>query len=392
MIVRLWYLVDKRALLVTAVCIVVWRVLEQIPLTDLSRTFLTQRLEVYDRPGFFAAIGSNSIPFSAYSVGSEGIAPYVNALIIISLLGVISSRVRGMFRTPEERIRLTRWTRALAVLLAMGQAYGFTVLDQSVGALPPLDWSGRLFACSELTAGTAVMMLLAGAMDEFGLGFGYGAFMFYALQIIGGAVHRFGDVVATNPSFEAAIKALILGSAWSVATCAACVAIVLGCRRVSETEIPILVSGVFRPSQFAFSILFLPTIAANYYVSSNASGAQWFLANWAPLGPTPWVDIAYIGLESSFVVLFAVFVAAYDRQVVRPDADVWAIALRLSVIAGTLIALLVVVAPIAMQLIERRVTMIVPISGFNLLVVVLLLLVAVRAIERRPLRLTSLFP
>src|SRR4029077_19526431 len=133
---RLWSRIDGRALLVTAVCIVVWRLLDQIPLIDVTRLFIDRRLELYGQPGFFAAIGPNSLAFNSYSVGVEGIGPYINAVIIINLPAIISSRVRGLVRHAESRIRLQKWTRALALLLALGQAYGWTVLGQSVGALP----------------------------------------------------------------------------------------------------------------------------------------------------------------------------------------------------------------------------------------------------------------
>jgi preprotein translocase subunit SecY len=389
---RLWSSIDKRALVVTAGCIAAWRLIEQIPVADLSPAFVQTRLELYSQPGFFAAIGSSSIPFSAYSIGYEGIGPYVDALVIVSLVGAVSSGVRAMYATDEGRLSLTRWTRGLALVLAVGQGYGWTVLAQSIGALPPLDWSARLFVCTELTAGTAVMILLAGAMDEFGLGFGYAAFLFYGLRIIGDALHRFGDLVAANPSFEAATRAIFVGSVWTVAACAVCVAVVLASRRVADREIPVLVGGVFRPAQFAFAFLFLPALVTNYYTSTDVYAIRWFLANWAPLGPAAWLDAVYIGLECALIMAFAVFVAAYDRLVTRPEAGIWRVVQRLAVIAGGCDAVLVVFVPIAAQLVERRVGMLVPLGGFSLLIVVLLTLIVVRAIENRPLRLASLFP
>lgn len=128
---RLLSRIDRRALLVTAICIVVWRLLFQLTLVDASHLNIVRRLELYNAPGFFAAIGPNSIRFNTLSVGSVGIQPYINAWIVISLVAVISSRIKATVRDPAGRTRLQRWTRALAVAFALGEAYGFTVLDQN---------------------------------------------------------------------------------------------------------------------------------------------------------------------------------------------------------------------------------------------------------------------
>ena len=397
-------MVDRRRLLVTACCLVVWRLLEQIPVADLSPAFVQTRLQLYSGPGFFAAIGANSIPFSSYSVGYEGIGPYVNALVIVSLVGVVSSAVKSRFSTPEGRRTLTQWARALALLLAMGQAYGWTVLAQTIGAIPDVDWSARLFVCVQLTAGTAVAILLAGAIDEFGLGFGYSAFVLYALQIVGAAGHRLADGLANNPSLDAAIRSLLLGSAWTVIACAACVAVLLAARRVAAptgkrtkevpplVAIPMVASGVFRPSQFVFAVMFLPTLVANYYVAANSPAVNFFVANWSPSGPSAWLSAVYVGLESVLIILFAVFVAGMDQLLLQREPAVALILQRLAVVGGVCLAVLVVLIPVAARLVEARVGMLVPLGGFSLVIVVTMVLIVIREVERKPQPMGSLFP
>ena len=168
----------------TALCLVAWRLLGQIPISDVTSAFITTRLDNLSGVGLFPAIGPNSNPLASYSVGEIGIAPYIEALIVMSLLTLISGRVRDMARNAEGRVTLTRWARALALLLTLGQAYGLTVLYQNTipPVFGPLDWFTRLAVCLELAGGTALMILLADAMDEFGLGFGNGALIFYVLQ------------------------------------------------------------------------------------------------------------------------------------------------------------------------------------------------------------------
>ena len=374
---RLWLLVDRRALLVTAVCLVVWRLLDQISVIDIQRQFIERRLELYSQPGFFAAIGQNSVIFNAYSLGAEGIGPYVNALIIVNLLALVSARVR-------DATDLRRLTAALALLLALGQAYGWTVLGQNVGALPgAMDWSSRLFVCIQLTGGTAVMIMVAGALDEFGLGFGYGAWILYALAYVAGGVHRLAGYLAATPSVEALYRPLAVWAIFTVGLTVGVVAVVLAVRRLSvdgkTIELRLLNSGVYRPPQFAFAVMFLPTVLANYNI--QRSGAQWFVANWNQYGASPWLDAAYVVIEATLVMLFAVFATAVDFGTVRAPRAASPHVLRLAVISGLLLAFVVVATPEAAHFTSIAAGALIEFSGFAVAVVVVVVLTVVRAIE-----------
>src|SRR5260370_3768666 len=100
-VARLWSLVDKRALLVTAVCLVVWRLLEQIPVSDVTQAFITTRLyNLSNGPGFFLAIGPNSLPFASLSLAAESIGPYIDASILMNIAGPLSVRLGDLLRQP----------------------------------------------------------------------------------------------------------------------------------------------------------------------------------------------------------------------------------------------------------------------------------------------------
>src|SRR4029077_15613025 len=131
-----------------------------------------------------------------------------------TLVRAISQRIDSLTRHDEGRLRLQRWIRALAIALALGQAYGWTQLAQSEGALPgDIDWSARLIVCLELTAGTAIIILLASAIDEFGLGFGNAAPLIYAFEPVATEFHRLADLFASYPSTEALYKPIGLAAA-----------------------------------------------------------------------------------------------------------------------------------------------------------------------------------
>lgn len=375
---------DRRALVVTAVCLVVWRLLEQIPVSDVTHVFITSRLySLSNVPGFFAAIGPNSLPFASWSLATEGIGPYVDALILMSVLAAFSTRLRGMARDAGGRRSLARLTRGLAFVLALGQAYGFTVLleNTSPPVFGPLDWSGRLAVCLALTGGTALMILLADALDEFGLGFGSGALILYALGPLASEVHRLAEYVAFTPSLGALVRPLVVWAAFTLALTTGGVAVLLAVRRVGATDLRALWSGVLRPPVFTFALMLVPTILASYYSSSYPERARWFSANWQPYGSAIWVSAAYLVLEACLVVLFAIFVAAIDERIGPVPSRLRAHVARLSLHGGIFLALGVIAVPAANHWITQAAGQLIPVSGAQVLLVVSLILITVRAIE-----------
>ncbi|HYS97791.1 MAG TPA: hypothetical protein VEM94_05275 [Candidatus Dormibacteraeota bacterium] len=395
---RLWVLVDRRALLVTAACLVVWRLLYQIPVAGLIGPFLTTRLELGSAPGFFPAIGYNSIPLSAYSLAYVGITPYVQALVIVSLLAAVLSSVRSNLASGHGRLRLERWTRVLAMCLALGEAYSWTKLAQDAGAVPwTIDWFARLAICLELVGGTAVVILLADLLDEFGLGFGYGALLLYALGPLALKVHRIADYLASTPSLEASYRPLAIWAAFTLCVTVASVAVMLAIRRVpsprasgaergAPTELRLLASGMLRPPQFTFALIALPALTASLYLDANPSGAQWLMENWTPYGASPWLDVAYVVVEVVLVVFFAWFVAAVEFRAAGAPAHLAHHVVRLALLGGCSMAVLGVVGTVANHLATRRVGQVIAMSGFDVLLTVAMVLLVILWIEGRAAR------
>jgi len=381
---RLWWRADKRALVVTVVCLVIWRLLEQIPVTDVTPRFITTELyQLGNGPGFFAAIGPNSIPFAAWSVGYEGIGPYLEALILMSLIPAVSARIRNMARNRRGRDTLARWTRVLALGLAMGQAYGFTVLYQygSPPVFGSMDWSARLAVCLALSGGTALMILLADALDEFGLGFGCGAVILYALGPLATEVHRLAGYFAAVPSLDALYKPIAIWAAVTLALTVGSVAIVLAVQRTGTTEIRFLIPGVLRPPQIAATVLALPTIAAGSYYAKYPAQVQWIYASWQFYFPNGRPNVALVLIYVALIVLIALFVVAIDDLVVPVRLDLRPHLIRLALISGLFLALLATVVPVANHLLTQAAGELIPISGSEVLLVVAVILLSIRAVE-----------
>src|SRR5260370_8177552 len=118
---------------------------------------------------------------SRFSIVAMGMNPYINATIIMQLMGVISERVKEIQKEGEQgRRRIQRWSRYLTVALGAGQAYGFTILFQntSPAILPPLDWSQRLQIVVVLTPRTILLLWFGELITEYGIGNGVSLIIF----------------------------------------------------------------------------------------------------------------------------------------------------------------------------------------------------------------------
>jgi preprotein translocase subunit SecY len=269
-----------------------------------------------------------------------GMNPYINATIIMQLMTVISERIKEIQKEGEMgRRRIQRWSRYLTVALGAGQAYGFTVLFQNTNPaiLGPLDWFQRLQIILVLTAGTVMLMWFGELITEYGIGNGVSLIIFAGIigrgpQGIASvfSAHSTGGGLADYVPFiifglialvmtaviievQQAVRKIPIQSAQRVA----------GGREVGRRAsfLPLRVNhaGVI-PIIFAISVMFLPTIIANYFNAAPPStwyyrAATWIQGNFAPDTPNLPMAIAYNGLYFVLVFGFTYFYTAITFDV-----------------------------------------------------------------------------
>ena len=369
-------------------CLVVWRVLEQISMSSLSPVVIKIRLFGLDAPPTLIHSIGNATALSEYSIAALGLQPYVNALIVITLVRAVSKSVQAIAKSPDGMHRLSRWTRALTILFAMGQAYGLTLLYQQGDYLPPplapMDWFARLVLILELTGGTMVLVLLGDVLDEFGLGFGNGAILIYALSSVAGEVHRLAAMVSPYSSNDALYRPLAVWIVFSIGVVAASVAVLLAVRRLppaggkksrkeKPVELRILLSGVLRPPMFASAVLFLPVILTQ----SNVFASEWVADHVTAYGTNPWTDAAYAIFHVCLVIGFTYFVVACD-------SGGWpaGVVNRLTFIGGSFLALIVVVVPILEWNATSAAGTAIPMSGLEVVLVTTMVVFIVRSLEQ----------
>lgn len=347
-----------------------------------------------DTGGPLHVFGGSSVPFGVYSLGSVGIAPYIYALLIISFLPAISRRGGHMQKTVEGRLSLARWTRALAVLLSLGQAYGVTVLiEQTVAAPINLGWFPRLAVCLELAGGTVIAIWLADSIDEHGLGFGYGALLLFVLRPVVGELHRLADYAAYSWSLIELSKSIAIWTVASVAVVVATVAVVRAVRAVpppaakksessAATELPLLQSGVLRPTLFAAVLMSLPVYYAGSVATSHPQARQWIYQFWGPYGTTFWT-VLYGAIATCVVIALAMFVVKLDHLRAGTPNYLRAHIMRLAFLGGCFLALTVEMTPSVELAIARGAGPVIPLSGVSVVLTVVVVMAIVGAASHR---------
>ncbi|HSP10343.1 MAG TPA: SecY family transport protein [Candidatus Dormibacteraeota bacterium] len=302
----LWRRIGWGRLLVTASCLVAWRTLETVQVEVAGpQLFLLQP--------------------RSYSVVALGVRPYVSALIVMALARIISVHLRALGSDDQGRRLLMRWTRVIAAVLAIGQAYALAALLQTDAMVPPLDWFLRLALVLQLTAGTMTLVFLGELIDEAGLGFGNGVLWIYALGAVATQTQRLQGFASTASAYRdfSQYRPLTIWIGASIVLVLASVAVLRAFRAVTLVEgrhavrarpltLPLVMSGVLRPPVFASAVLSVPAIYSNYVARSQPAFHAWVEQNWTAYGTNPGWDLLYIAIAGGLVIFFAYFAASVD--------------------------------------------------------------------------------
>src|SRR6201997_1587092 len=328
----------RNKILFTGGILIVFRFFANIAVPGADRNALAHLFNAQALLGLLDLFSGGGL--SRFSVVAMGMNPYINATIIMQLMTVISERIKEISKEGEMgRRRIQRWSRYLTVALGAGQAYGFTVLFQntSPAILPPLDWFPRLEIILTLTAGTVMLMWFGELITEYGIGNGVSLIIFagiigrgpqgvaavFAAHTTGGGLADYVPFIifglialvmtAVIIEVQQAVRKIPIQSAQRT----------VGLRQVQSRAsfLPLRVNhaGVI-PIIFAISVMFLPTILANYFTGAPPDtwyykAAAWLRGNWDPATSNVPMAIAYNGLYFVLVFGFTYFYTAITFDV-----------------------------------------------------------------------------
>jgi len=321
----------RKKLLITAGCLIVFRLLAAIPVTGVPRNVL--------EPLFNSAGGSffNFVDIFTggtlrnFSIMSIGLGAYINASVIFQMLGMVVKKIDEIQKEGEAgRRKINQWTRLLTVVLSGLQAFGiYTVLKSpQYGGIEAMSALQITVMVVEMTAGAMFLMWLGEIITEDGVGNGI------SLLIMAGIVSGLPASISRGffaGGSGATSAAIVIGLIIVIV-----VVLVLLNEATRKIEVQyakrirggkmlggassylpmkILQAGVM-PIIFASMVLSLP-IQLAYFVTSSSVKSEWIIntAQWliTNLGTE---TVAYTVVNFVFVVFFSYF---YAFIVFKPD-------------------------------------------------------------------------
>ncbi len=328
----------RNKLLFTGGVLVIFRLFANVAVPGASQAALSQLFNSQALLGLLNLFSGGGL--SRFSVVAMGLNPFINATIIMQLMTVISERIKEISKDGEAgRRRIQRWSRFLTVALGAGQAYGFTVLFQntSPAILPPLDWFQRFEIVVVLTAGSVLLMWLGELISEYGIGNGVSLIIFAG--IIGQGPQGIAAVFnarSTGGGLADYVPFIIFGLIAVVMT-AVIIEVQQAVRKIPiqsaqrtvglkqvqsrSSFLPLRVNhaGVI-PIIFAISVMFLPTLVANYLIGAPQGtwyyrAAVWVQGNFTPDTANLSMALAYNALYFALTFGFTYFYTAISFEV-----------------------------------------------------------------------------
>lgn len=310
----------RKKLIFTAAIFLISRLFVHIPVSGVN---LAQLRSLFSQNQFLGLLDLFSGGTLAnFSVMALGLNPYINASIILQLLTMIFPKLEELQKEGEAgRRKINQYTRFISVPLAALQALGMYALLRSQSIITTLSPVALISFILTMVAGTMLLVWLGELITERGIGNGI------SVLIFGGIVGRLPVTIgqtASTFSSENAVNFLIFG-ALGIGMVAAVILVNEATRRIpvyyakrvrgskmyggQSTHLPLRLNqaGVI-PIIFAVSLVLLPSMLGNYFVTStnvNMAKAGQFLTSF--FNPDGW---QYNSLYFLLVVGFTYFYTA----------------------------------------------------------------------------------
>ncbi len=307
----------RKKVFYTILILVVYRILVQISVPGVD----------IDGVRSFFASGENSV-FSMYSMLTGGamekfsilmmgLAPYINASIIMQLMTVVLPKLENLQKEGEVgQKKINFYTRILTVIFAFGQSYG--VLYYIGSEIPSVNLANMqeiLPLMLVITAGTMVLVWLGEQITEKGLGNGISLIIFASIvsniptifsNILGSVGSLTGDTGKLIPFVVFLALVVVLVILTILAT--------EGQRKIpvnygtggqsmaSNLPIRVLQAGMI-PIIFALSLVTFPSVILQMVQPENSPVADFITQNLNPGSASPY----FFAIYTALIVFFSYF-------------------------------------------------------------------------------------
>jgi preprotein translocase subunit SecY len=311
----------RKKIIFTVLMIAVYKLLSAIPVPGVNVTLLaafSEQLRANTQLAFFGSLMGGGL--EQFSIILMGLAPYINATIIIQLLAVIVPSLESLKKEGEQgQKKLNNYTRWLTIPLALAQSYGMIYLLNTYigtgGGASIIDTSNflgvMLPAMIMVTAGTMILLWLGDLITEMGIGNG-SSIIIFAGVLAGVPQHILNYTTSGNYSLLFVLAALTVAVIYII------VRFTEGYRKVpliytrtgrdERSYFPIRINQAgMVPIIFAIAIITFPSligqILAKRGTGMSADIGSWLATNLSMQNPS-WI---YIAIYFLLVIGFAFF-------------------------------------------------------------------------------------
>lgn len=303
----------RKKIIATLLLVLVYKFLSVIPIPGVNTDGIAALIEGQKGLAFFSALMGGGLQH--FSIILMGLSPYINAVIIIQLLGVIIPKVGDMQKEGEQgQKKINKITRWLTLPIAFLQSYGMIVLLNSLAGWTIIDVTNLptiLMAMIIATSGTMFLMWLGEVMTEYGISNGISIIiMGWVLASVPGVIMGYINA-GTYPLFAGLILATLV-------IIYVIVKFTEGHRRIpiiytrtgreEKSYFPIRVNQAWMiPIIFAVSIVTFPAILGQILANTSADQTKQigtFLLQHFSIQNPSWF---FIGVYFSLVLAFSFF-------------------------------------------------------------------------------------
>lgn len=321
----------RNRILFTLGMIVVFRIGTHIPTPGVDAQQLTQSMPTSELFSFLNMFSGGAL--RRFSVFALGIAPYINASIIMQLLVYVIPYLEHLSKEEGEegRKKISQYTRYGTILIGALQAFGISFMLERYGVVPHPGLAFKIMAIITLTAGTAFIMWLGEQMTTHGIGNGISILITVGIlaslpeavvqqvALFSGGAHDVVKMIILLVIIVIVIMAIVLVQDGVRKIPVQYAKRVVG-RRVyggQSTYIPLRVNqaGVI-PVIFASSILLFPAMIANWIQSLDSM--QGWVQNWFfmwLLNMFNYNSVSYIVIYAIMIIFFTYFYTAITFNV-----------------------------------------------------------------------------
>lgn len=314
----------KKKLIITGIVLVVFRLAGHIPAAGINRETLTALFSGSPLLSLLDVFSGGTL--ANFSILALGLNPYINASIILQMLGYVIPSLEALKKEGEfGQEKINQYTRLLTVPLAALQAFGMYALLKGQKVIPNLDPLSLLALVITMTAGTIFAVWLGELISEYGFKNGVSILIFTG--IVARLPITFGQslsVVQSQDIFKVgiflAIAAVIVGLIIFVSDAARQIQIHYAKRRTASglamtSYLPLRLNqaGVI-PIIFAVSLVLLPSLLGQFLANVDnlavANIARSITTAMNPQGAT--YNVVY------FILVFG-FTYFYTAVVFNPE-------------------------------------------------------------------------